>query len=162
MAARKKPAQPGDRVLGFDPGAAHDAGLAFIGHIRSPWSPGDCPRNLTAARKTGKGARVELRPGYGPGLEGLEPGQHVILIYWLDRDRRDLIAQQPHGDDAPRGTFALRSPVRPNPLGLACVRITALDAAAGVMEIDAVDAFDGTPLLDIKPWRPGIDMPAGI
>ena len=81
------------------------------------------------------------------------------LLYWVDRGERDLIVQTPAHADGPRGTFALRSPVRPNPIALATVLITGIDGA--VVEIDAIDAFDGTPLLDIKPWIETVDVPPG-
>ena len=55
--------------------------------------------------------------------------------------------------------FTLRSPVRPNPVAMAAVTITSLDMQAGVIGIDATDAFDMTPVIDIKPWMGGIDIP---
>ncbi len=72
-----------------------------------------------------------------------------------------MLLQAPKHVDAPRGTFALRSPVRPNPIALATVLITGLDAAQGVIDIDAIDAFDGTPVLDIKPWIETVDVAPG-
>ncbi len=161
MSDTRKPPRPGEVVLDVPPGRGDGPVLAFIGKIRTPWGPDDCPRNLTQARETGAGARVILRPEFRPGLLGLEPGRHVILLYWMDRARRDLIRQNPRHGDGLRGTFALRSPVRPNPVSLATVRITTLDADSGEIGIDAIDCFDGTPLLDIKPWKPGIDIPPG-
>jgi tRNA (Thr-GGU) A37 N-methylase len=65
--------------------------------------------------------------------------------------------QVPRHADGPRGTFALRSPVRPNPIALATAVITSLDGAT--IGIDATDAFDGTPVLDIKPWIDTVDVP---
>lgn len=158
-----RPARAGEIALGFDPAGRADAGVTFIGRIRSPWTDrGDCPRNLTRARERGGAARVELDAPYRSGLAGLAEGQAVILLYWMDRGRRDLIVQNPSHGDGPRGSFALRSPVRPNPVALGVVRITALDSAAGVIGIDAIDCLDGTPLLDIKPWLPGVDIPPGF
>jgi len=140
---------------------AADAALRFIGRIRSDWGPGDCPRNLRAARESGGGAaRVELDPVYAPALLGLAPGDAILVLYWMDRARRDLLVQSPGHIDGTRGTFALRSPNRPNPVSLAAVRITAI--AGTTMAIDAIDAFDGTPVIHINPWRPGIDIPPGI
>ena len=149
----------GEIALPFDPADRVSAGLSFIGTIRSPWTRGDCPRNIGQARETGRAAQIVLDPAYGAGLMGLKVGQHIILLYWVDRGQRDLIVQNPAHTDAPRGTFALRSPVRPNPIALAVVRITALDGST--IGIDAIDAFDGTPVLDIKPWLPGVDVPPG-
>jgi tRNA-Thr(GGU) m(6)t(6)A37 methyltransferase TsaA len=155
--------RPGEIRLPFDPAAAPgDAHVLFIGHIRSPWATrSECPRNLRLAREAGKPARVELDPAFRPGLAGLEAGMHIILLYWMNEARRDLIVQRPRHSETASGTFALRSPVRPNPIALALVRILRLDAAAGIIEIDAIDCIDGTPLLDIKPWIATIDAPVG-
>jgi tRNA-Thr(GGU) m(6)t(6)A37 methyltransferase TsaA len=162
MAQDQREPREGEKALGFDPGAVPDAGVRFIGQIRSPWADrGDCPRNLTRARERGCEAWVELDEPYREGLLGLSEGQAVILLYWMDRARRDLIVQHPAHADGPRGTFALRSPVRPNTISLGVVRITALDRATGRIGIDAIDCLDGTPLLDIKPWLPGVDIPPG-
>lgn len=146
----------GEISLPFDPAAAAEASLAFIGHIRSPWSKGNCPKNVAEARARGLGARIELVPDYAAGLSGLEPGTPIKLLYWVDRGQRDLIVQRP-GNGNLRGVFSLRSPVRPNPIGLACVVIERIEGA--VIGIDAIDAWDGTPVLDIKPYLPGVDMP---
>lgn len=152
-------AREGETGFGFDPGEQADATLAFIGHVRSDWRRGHCPKNLREARERGAGARVVLRPGYGAALEGLEVGQAIWLICWMDGAQRDLALQRPRHADGPRGTFSLRSPVRPNPISLQAVRITALDPVAGIIGIDATDAFDGTPVLDIKPWIGRVDVP---
>lgn len=143
----------------FDPGEADDARLAFIGRVRSPWTPGNCPKSLREARARGGAFTVEIDEAYRPGLEGLAAGRWVFLLTWFDRARRDLIRQHPSHRDAPAGTFALRSPVRPNPVSLALVRIVALDARTGQIGIDATDAFDGTPVIDIKPWIATVDAP---
>ncbi|MFW5654949.1 MAG: SAM-dependent methyltransferase [Roseicyclus sp.] len=152
-------ARPGEVALPFDPGTRADAGLTFIGRIRSPWAKGTAPRNLRAARETGRGAKIELLPDYVPGLAGLDVGQAIQLLYWVDRGQRDLIVQAPRHTDGPRGVFALRSPVRPNPIALGTVVITSLDLGGGVIGIDATDAWDGTPVLDIKPWIGTVDTP---
>lgn len=150
----------GEIRLGFDPADRAKAGVTFIGTIRSDWAPGSAPRNLTQARASGGGgARIELDPAYAPGLTGLRAGDRIWVLYWMDRGRRDLIVQAPRHRPDLRGTFALRSPVRPNPIAMAAVRITALDSRTGVIGIDATDAFDGTPVVDIKPWMAGIDVP---
>ncbi len=151
----------GEEVLEFDPASQTDAGVVFIGRIRSPWKDrATCPRNIGSARDSGQGARIELAPGYARGLAGLQVGQPLMVVYWMHHARRDLIVQAPRHVEAPRGTFALRSPNRPNPLAMSAVRITALDPEAGTIGIDAIDCMDGTPLVDIKPWHETIDTPA--
>jgi tRNA-Thr(GGU) m(6)t(6)A37 methyltransferase TsaA len=155
-----RPPRAGELALPFDPGQADDARLAFIGRVRSPWTPGDCPKNLREARARGGVFAVEIAEAYRQGLEGLDAGRWIFLMTWFDRARRDLIRQHPSHRAEPAGTFALRSPVRPNPVSLALVRILALDAATGRIDIDATDAFDGTPVVDIKPWITAADTPA--
>jgi tRNA-Thr(GGU) m(6)t(6)A37 methyltransferase TsaA len=151
--------RPGEIALPFDPAERAEAALCFIGRIRSPWGPGTAPKNLRAARETGKPARVELAEPYRAGLDGLSVGQAVHLLYWVDRGQRDLIVQSPRHVEAPRGVFALRSPVRPNPIALATVIVTSLHPETGILGIDAIDAWDDTPLLDIKPWIGPVDSP---
>lgn len=153
-------ARPGEVALSFDPArVADDAHLRFIGRLRSPWSRGNCPKNLREAREAGGDFRAEIDPPFRPGLQGLAPGMPLMVLYWTGLARRDLILQSPAHRDGPTGVFALRSPARPNPVALGVVRLLALDQAAGMLEFDALDAFDGTPLLDIKPWLPSVDVP---
>ncbi|WP_068111488.1 tRNA (N6-threonylcarbamoyladenosine(37)-N6)-methyltransferase TrmO [Tropicimonas marinistellae] len=153
--------RPGEECLPGGPTLQPEARLCFIGRVRTPWAPGDCPRNIGAARDSGEHARIELAEGYAKALTGLSVGQAVIVIYWMDRARRDLLIQAPRHADGPRGTFALRSPNRPNPLAMSTVEIRAIDLDAGILEIDALDCFDGTPIVDLKPWLPTIDAPPG-
>jgi tRNA-Thr(GGU) m(6)t(6)A37 methyltransferase TsaA len=150
----------GEIQLGFDPAEQIEAGVTFIGHIRSDWSRGNSPRNITQGREAGGGnARIEMGPGYSAGLQGLDIGRSIWVLYWMDRGRRDLIVQSPQHSPESRGVFALRSPVRPNPIAMAAVIITSIDHETGIIGIDATDAFDRTPVVDIKPWVAGIDVP---
>lgn len=137
---------------------ADDANIVFIGKIRTDWnSRSDCPKNLVQARERGKGARLEIGTLWRQGLTGLEKASHIIVLYWMHEARRDLIIQTPRHKNRPTGTFALRSPVRPNPIALAIVKVLAVDQQAGTIEIDAIDCLDGTPLVDVKPWIAAID-----
>lgn len=153
--------RPGEVRLPFDPATrADDARLIFIGRILSPWTErSQCPKSLRAAREKGRAARVEIDEPWRPGLSGLASGMTIVVLYWMDRARRDLIVQAPSHRDVPTGAFALRSPVRPNPVSLAVVRLLAVDAGAGRLTIDAIDALDGTPVLDIKPWFGDAELP---
>lgn len=154
------PRRPGEERFRLDPADADDGRLAFVGRIRSPWTTrGDCPKNLRQARERRRPAAVEIHEPFRPALAGLAEGDWVFLLTWLDRTRRDLAVQTPKHADKPRGTFSLRSPVRPNPIGLHLVRIVSLEAAGGDMVIDAIDVLDGTPLLDIKPYIDTTDRP---
>ena len=156
--------RPGEQRLAADPAeAAGDAHLVFIGRIRSPWrTRAECPKNPREARGRGQPATLEIDPPYRAGIAGLEGYSHAIVLYWMHEARRDLIVQAPKHLAAPRGAFALRSPVRPNPIALAVVRLGAIDIGAGRIEIDAIDALDGTPLLDVKPYLPSVDAVPGV
>jgi len=151
--------RPGEVLLHGGIGAGTDARLVFIGRIRTPWKRGHCPRNIGSAREQMSGAKIELDPQFALALKGLVPGQPVILVYWMHQARRDLLVQAPAHVDDPRGTFALRSPNRPNPVAASTVIVTGVDIDTATLEIDAIDCFDNTPLLDIKPWFETVDMP---
>ena len=160
--------RPGEVAMPGGIGAVQDAGVVFIGRIRTPWKRGDCPRNIAAAREqmsggsagdSAKRAWIELDPRFASALTGLKPGQPLLLLYWMHNARRDLLLQAPKHVETPRGTFALRSPNRPNPVAAACVTLLGLDPAGATLEIDAIDCFDGTPLVDIKPWIATVDTP---
>lgn len=149
----------GEVELDVDPGAlAPDAGLVFIGRARSPWTDrAECPKNMAAARETARPASIEIDRPYRQGLGGLESVSHLVVLTWLDRAARNLIVQKPRHADTPRGTFALRSPVRPNPVGVHIVRLTGVDVSAGVLQLEAIDVLDGTPIIDVKPYYASTD-----
>lgn len=156
--------RPGEIALPFDPRAeARDASLVFIGRIRSGWrTRSECPKNMREARERGQGAAaIEIDPPWRQGLSGVCAGQPLFVLYWMDRARRDLIVQMPRHSGKPSGAFALRSPVRPNPVALAAVRCLEVDIEAGRIAIDAIDALDGTPVIDLKPWLASVDIPPG-
>lgn len=85
------------------------------------------------------------------GLRGLQPGTDVLVLTWLDRARRDVLAVHPRGDDTrpETGVFNTRSPDRPNPIGLHRVSIEAIED--GRMLVRNMEALNGTPILDVKP-----------
>jgi tRNA-Thr(GGU) m(6)t(6)A37 methyltransferase TsaA len=131
-----------------------DAGLYFIGRIETPWRRReDCPKNPREAAEAV--SRITLDARFAEGLKDVGGCTHLIVLYWMDRARRDLVQQVPRHLGAPRGTFALRSPVRPNPIALSVVRLLRLDGAT--LEVQGLDCLDGTACLDIKPYFPSID-----
>lgn len=149
----------GEIALPFDPAsAAADGHVVFIGRIRSPWgSREDCPKNMAQARSTGKPAFIELDPAYREGLRGLEDYSHIAILTWLDRAKRNLIVQRPRHATETKGVFAIRSPARPNPVGLHIVQLTGIDKDKGLLTLEAIDVLDGTPVIDIKPYYASTD-----
>jgi len=149
----------GEIELAGDPALdADDARLTFIGIVRSPWAErGACPKNMNAARETGRGATIEVGEPFRPGLAGLSGYSHAAILTWFDRSHRNLIVQKPRHSAEAKGVFALRSPARPNPIGLHVVGLLDVDVEAGVVTLDAIDALDGTPVLDIKPYFASTD-----
>jgi tRNA-Thr(GGU) m(6)t(6)A37 methyltransferase TsaA len=132
---------------------AFDAGLYFIGRIGTPWRRReDCPRN---ARESEAVCTVELDQRYALGLKDVDTASHLLLLYWMDQARRDLILQRPRHYNEQRGTFALRSPVRPNPIAASVVRLVGIEGNA--LKVIGLDCLDGTPLLDIKPYFASVD-----
>ena len=147
-----RPPRPGEVAIRLP--ETYEAHLHFIGRIRTPWkSTADCPKN-TRARAEVVGT-VEVDERYAAGLKDIGLLSHLILLYWLDQSRRDLILQAPSHVPEPRGVFALRTPVRPNPIGLAVVEL--LNVEGTKLKIRNIDCVDGTPLIDIKPYFSTID-----
>src|SRR5215470_11057620 len=104
-------------------------------------------------------AWLEVRPAVAQALEGLKPGDEIIVVTWLHQARRDVLKVHPRSD--PRrpltGVFATRSPDRPNPLGLHPV--TVREVAGNRLRIGPIEAIDGTPVVDIKPVLCAIQRP---
>lgn len=138
-----------------------DASLIFIGRIHTPWrTRKECPRR---GHEDGPLCRIEIFHPWRPALQGIGVYERLEVLYWLHQTRRDLVLQSPRDDGTTRGTFALRSPVRPNPIGTAIVVL--IDVSESAVFVRGLDCLDGTPLLDIKPdfalRRPPTSQPAG-
>jgi tRNA-Thr(GGU) m(6)t(6)A37 methyltransferase TsaA len=130
-----------------------DASLYFIGRIRTPWHRrDDCPKN---ARESDAVCALVVDPRWTQALTGVESCTHLVVLYWMDRSRRDLVLQVPRHYGAPRGTFALRSPARPNPIAMSVVRLVRVDGNR--LSVVGLDCLDDTPLLDIKPYFASTD-----
>jgi tRNA-Thr(GGU) m(6)t(6)A37 methyltransferase TsaA len=126
-----------------------DAGLIFIGRIHTPWTSRlKTPRQ---GRPDGPLCRIELFEPWVAALEGIERFERIEVLYWLHLSRRDLVRQSPANDGSARGTFSLRSPVRPNPIGTSIATLVQRDGAN--LMVRGMDCLDGTPLLDLKPDR---------
>jgi len=143
--------RPGEETV--DLPAAPDAGVYFIGRIRTPWTERkDCPKN---ARESDAVCTVELDARFAPGLKDVETCSHLVLLYWMDWAPRNLVLQTPSHYGTQRGTFALRSPARPNPIAMSVVKLVGIDG--NTLSVVGFDCLDGTPLLDIKPYFASTD-----
>lgn len=129
--------------------AATDAGLIFIGRIHTPWTSRlETPRQ---GRKDGPICRLEILEPWVEGLSSIEEHEELEVLYWLHLSRRDLVLQSPANDGSTRGTFSIRSPVRPNPIGTSIVKLAGREG--NILLVRGMDCLDGTPLLDLKPER---------
>ncbi len=117
-----------------------------IGHIESSFGERAAPEEIRATE-----SRIVLDPALVEGLDGLEPGQEIIVVFHLHRAQGYALRQHPRGDpERPlRGVFALHTPRRPNPIGVTVAEIVAIEG--NVLVVRGLDALDGTPLLDLKP-----------
>jgi tRNA-Thr(GGU) m(6)t(6)A37 methyltransferase TsaA len=128
---------------------ATDAGVYFIGRIRTPWATrAECPKRGSA---DGPVCTIELDPRWAEALRGIEAHARLQVLYWMDQSRRDLVVQNPAHTGTLLGTFALRSPVRPNPIASSDVWLDDVDGTR--LRVRGLDCVDGTPVLDIKPVR---------
>lgn len=135
--------------------APHPPQLEPIGVVRSTLRRrADAPRQ---AHEGAPEAEIEIHPAFVRGLADLRPGDDILVLTWLDQARRDVLAVHPRGDRAVPlcGVFATRSPDRPNPIGLHRSRILAVDG--GRLRVRALEALDGTPVLDLKPVLGEVD-----
>ena len=101
--------------------AKPDAGLYFIGRIHTPWKERkDCPKN---ARESEAVCTIEVDPAFADGLKDVETCSHLVVLYWMDKAPRNLVLQVPGHYGVQHGTFALRSPARPNPVAMSVVKL---------------------------------------
>ncbi len=110
-----------------------------------------------------EGMRLELQEAYLPALTNLDGFGYIQVLWWFSQcdnnaSRTKLLEKSPY-KNAPEflGTFATRSPERPNPIALSCCEVTFVDADKGVVWLAYIDAEDGTPILDLKPYTPSLD-----
>jgi L-fuculose-phosphate aldolase len=126
--------------------------LTIVGRVESTLRAlDDAPRQ---GDEGAPDAWLAIDPAFAAALDGLRAGDEVVLITWLDRADRGVLAVHPRGDAAAplTGVFATRSPHRPNPLGLHRVTVRAIDGTR--LRVGPLEAIDGTPLLDIKvAWK---------
>ncbi len=113
--------------------------IGFVGRV----SPGENERDRNLV------AKVVLNEDLAPALDGIEEWSHIYVIFWLDRVVHTAEPELHHrGSDV--GIFAARSPIHPNPIGLTLVELVKREG--NVLWVRGLDAYDGTPVLDIKPY----------
>jgi tRNA (adenine37-N6)-methyltransferase len=139
--------RPGE--VAITPPPATDAGLVYIGRIHTPWTGrGQTPHQ---GDPEGPVCRIEVFDPWVPALAGLERHERIEVVYWLHLARRDLLCQRRASDGFVRGTFSIRSPVRPNPIGSSIARLVRIEG--NNVFVRGLDCLDGTPLIDLKPDR---------
>jgi tRNA-Thr(GGU) m(6)t(6)A37 methyltransferase TsaA len=144
---RRNEVRAGELVVQAPPPT--DAGLVFIGRIHTPWTDRlETPRQ---GRLDGPTCRIEVFEPWVAALDGIGEFQRLEVLYWLHLSRRDLVRQSPRNDGAARGTFSLRTPARPNPIGTQIVALLRVEGAS--VFVRGLDCLDGTPLIDLKPDR---------
>jgi tRNA (adenine37-N6)-methyltransferase len=138
--------RPGETII--DLPERYDDGIYFLGRIRTPWrSRSECPRQ--GDPENGPVCRIEVDAPWREALDGVERHHDFQVLYWMDQARRDIVRQSPRSDGNTRGTFSLRSPVRPNPIASSVAKLVGRDDSA--LLVRGLDCLDGTPLVDIKP-----------
>jgi tRNA-Thr(GGU) m(6)t(6)A37 methyltransferase TsaA len=117
-----------------------------IGIVKNDFHELAAPDEIRAAE-----ARIILDPSLVEGLKGLEPGQQIMVIFYFHRSEGYDLLQYPRGDQnrSKRGVFSLRSPRRPNPIGVTVANLVGIEG--NVLRVLGLDAIDGTPVLDLKP-----------
>ncbi|MFA6582883.1 MAG: tRNA (N6-threonylcarbamoyladenosine(37)-N6)-methyltransferase TrmO [Elusimicrobiaceae bacterium] len=126
--------------------------LKTVGVVANP------VKNRSDMKIGGTVSVIKIHPSFKPALKGLQACSHIWVLCWFDKADRDVLKARPRkisSTMAERGVFAMRSPDRPNPIALTCAKI--LKIRGLTIEVDSLDAIDGTPVLDIKPYSHGID-----
>jgi tRNA (adenine37-N6)-methyltransferase len=123
-----------------------DAGIYFIGVIHTPWKTRrDCPKRGSV---DGPVCTIVLDERWQKALTGIAQHKRIQVLYWMHQARRDLVLQTPFQKET-TGTFALRSPVRPNPIASSMVDL--VEVAGNTLHVRGLDCLDDTPLIDLKP-----------
>lgn len=127
--------------------------LKPIGIIHSPYkNTGEAPYQ---GYKSEEISQIEVFKEFEEGLKDIEGFPHIIVIYWFHKSQGYHLLVKTPWDDSLHGLFTTRSPHRPCPLGLTVVELVAREK--NILKVKGLDAIDGTPLLDIKPYIPGVD-----
>jgi tRNA-Thr(GGU) m(6)t(6)A37 methyltransferase TsaA len=127
--------------------------LTPIGVIHSPYkNMGDVPHQ---GYKSEGLSQIEVFREFEEGLKDIEGFSHIIVIYWFHKSQGYHLLVKTPWDDSLHGLFTTRSPHRPCPLGLTVAKLVAREN--NILKVKGLDAIDGSPLLDIKPYVPSVD-----
>lgn len=139
--------RPGEVAIALP--AATDAGVYFIGTIRTPWHRrSECPKR---GSPDGPICTIEVDARWRDALTDIAQHKRIQVLYWMHQARRDLVLQTPFRTGQTTGSFALRSPVRPNPIASSVVDLVSVEGTT--LQVRGLDCLDGTPLIDLKPDR---------
>lgn len=128
-----------------------------IGHFVSVWNTSTgAPRQGILEPDTK--ATVQVDELYRSALQDLDKFEYIIVIYYFNLTKTWSPLVHPPGSNHNFGLFATRSPKRPNPIGMSVIKLDSVDHKNGILHLSGVDAFKGTPVLDIKPYLPSIDI----
>ncbi|MFX1482909.1 MAG: tRNA (N6-threonylcarbamoyladenosine(37)-N6)-methyltransferase TrmO [Promethearchaeota archaeon] len=127
--------------------------IRSIGIIRTPFKSSKATPIQSC--KSDTHGHVELSEEFVDGLKSLDGFSHIILLYWFHKAKPAKMLMKPYLDTGPHGLFAIRSPSRPNPIGISIVKLVRIEETR--LYVEGVDMIDGTPLLDIKPFIPEFD-----
>jgi len=133
-------------------GAAHQAAGARVSFVLNP---------VGRVQKRGTETTIEIQAQFQKALLGLDGFSHVWVLWWFDRNdnpqKRAVLRVHPRGNrtNPLTGVFATRSPARPNLIGMTLCKIRSIRGRA--IRVENIDALDGTPVLDLKPYIPGSD-----
>jgi len=124
-----------------------------IGYVRSPYKEQtDAPRQGRLSQTI---SEIVIDEQYLTGLQDVEKSSHLIVLSWFDRADRTMLRATPPHEKVEHGVFATRSPNRPNPIAFSVVDLLGIDR--NVLRVRGLDACDGTPIADIKPYLPEFD-----
>ena len=129
--------------------------LKSIGQVHSPFQNREDIDPEKFATSTGFDlieGELEIYDEFAEGLTDIEDFSHIIVIFGFHKAEGFKLLTTPYLDNTPRGVFATRSPHRPNPIGMSIVKI--IERKNNTLRVSGLDMFEGTPILDIKPYTP--------
>lgn len=119
-------------------------------------------QSIGTVRRNGQSVQLEIDAAFRPALKQLEHFSHVMVFWWAERFddeewRTRLQSNPPYAEEHLTGVFATRSPYRPNPLAMTTCKLLGSDEGTGLVQVATIDAYDGTPIVDLKAYFPVCD-----